>query len=303
MLESIATVSVLGGVFGIVLAIANRKLAVEIDPRIEQILNLLPGANCGSCGYPGCQGLAEAIAAGRTGISPCLACPPANKSAIAKIMGINDDIQEDPSMRRVCRVACNGCKINAPKNYDYQGIKDCHLVSKYFGGPANCHFGCLGFGSCVNACPFDAISMGENGLPIIDYDKCTGCGICAQQCPQNVLKITLASAKIQLKCNNRDKGKAAMQDCSVSCISCGICQRNCPTQAIKLVEDSNGSLPVIDYSKCIECGLCVEKCPRHCLHLIDTITPNMDQTLILKHRQKNSCTSCAMKSSCSINKM
>ena len=212
-------------------------------------------------------------------------------------MGFTGDIPLSPDLRKVARVACNGCKENAPKLYNYTGIKDCHLVSKYYGGPGKCNFGCLGFGSCVKMCPFHAISMSENGLPVIDYGKCSGCGICARQCPQMVLYITSASTKIHLKCNNRDKGKAAMVDCSVSCISCGMCAKVCPVQAITMREDANGSLPVIDHSKCIECGLCVQKCPRHCLHKLDPITTEHEHGTVATNKKSN-CTSCPLGESC-----
>lgn len=295
MWKAVLLVATLGGIFGSILAVAGRKFAVHTDPRIDEITNLLPGANCGSCGYPGCSGLATAIVAGQTGVSPCLACTPAAKKAIAQVMGFTGEIPESPHMRKVARLACNGCKTNAPKLYDYRGIKDCHLVAKYFGGPGKCNFGCLGFGSCVKFCPFHAISMGENGLPIIDYDKCTGCGVCAQQCPQMVLYISNANLKIHLQCNNRDKGKAAMCDCTVSCISCGLCAKNCPTQAITMREDANGSLPVINRSKCTECGLCVQNCPRHCLHFIEPITTS---TPTSQAAPASGCTSCALKGTC-----
>lgn len=297
MWKSVALVAGLGGMFGAILAVAGRKLAVHTDPRIEEITNLLPGANCGSCGYPGCGGLAEAIVAGRDGVSPCLACSPDSKKKIARIMGFTGYIPLSPDLRKVARVACNGCKENAPKLYNYTGIKDCHLVAKYYGGPGKCNFGCLGFGSCVKMCPFHAISMSENGLPVIDYGKCSGCGICARQCPQMVLYITSASTKIHLKCNNRDKGKAAMVDCSVSCISCGMCAKVCPVQAITMREDANGSLPVIDHSKCIECGLCVQKCPRHCLHKLDPITTEHEHGTVATNKKSN-CTSCPHGESC-----
>ena len=271
MLEAVGVITALGAIFGTGLSLANKKFAVNTDPRIEKILALLPGANCGSCGYPGCSGLAEAIVARKASVAPCIACTSDNRKKIAAIMGITGEIEENIELRKVPILSCNGNHITAPKLFEYKGIKDCHLVANFFAGPGRCNFGCLGFGSCVKICPFGAISMGENGLPQFDYSKCTGCGLCVQQCPQKVITLVNANSKIHVKCNNRDKGKAAILDCSVSCISCGICEKNCPTGAIKLREDSNGSIPVIDYSICNECGLCVKNCPRHCIQIISLV--------------------------------
>jgi len=302
MITAVLVVAVLGGVIGCLLAVAGKKLQKDIDPRIEQITELLPGANCGACGFAGCQGLAAAIAAGRVGVSPCIACSPANKKSIAAIMGIFGEIPEDNELRRVCRVSCNGCKANIHENYNYIGIHDCNYVAKSYSGLDKCKYGCLGFGSCVKFCPFGAISMGKHGLPVIDYSKCTGCGVCAQQCPQKVLKITWAGSKVHLLCNNRDKGKSAMDDCDVSCISCGLCVKNCPQKAITMVEDEMGSLPVIDRNKCTECGLCVKNCPRHCLHLMDPITA-VAGTSEDKDDFGSHCHSCGLKNNCNMGKV
>lgn len=294
MLEAVVFVAVLGGAFGAVLAVAGRKLAVEVDPRIDAIAALLPGANCGSCGYPGCGGLAEAIVNEGCKATSCMACSPEAQREIAGIMGCEEIVS--PGQRKVARLACNGCKQNAPTRFEYTGIKDCHVVAKFFGGPGKCKFGCRGFGSCVTACPFHAIQMGEHGLPVFDYDKCVGCGICVKQCPQMVLYLSNAEAKVHIQCSNREKGKAAMGDCQVSCISCGLCVRNCPVQAITMQEDVNGSLPVIDYDKCIECGVCVGKCPRHCIHLIDPISNQIPQAKL--DAKPTGCAACAARESC-----
>ena len=271
MLEAIGVVAALGAVFGTGLSIASKKFAVHTDPKVEKILALLPGANCGACGYPGCSGLAEAIATGKATVAPCISCTSENRKEIAAIMGITGETQISSKLRKVAILSCNGNHVTAPKRFEYKGIKDCHLVANFFAGPGRCSFGCLGFGSCIKICPFGAISMGENGLPKFDYEKCTGCGLCVQQCPQRVITLVNSDSKIHIKCNNRDKGKAAMLDCSVSCISCGLCEKVCPTGAIKLHDDVNGSIPIIDYNKCIECGLCVKKCPRHCIQIVPPI--------------------------------
>ena len=297
MFEAVLLVAVLGALFGLVLAFAGRKFAVDVDPRIEMVVSLLPGANCGACGYPGCHSLAEAIVAGQTGISSCGVCTLEVKHQIAEVLGFTKEMPLSQDLRKVARLACNGGNINAPKPYDYRGIKDCHLVAKAFGSPGMCNFGCLGCGSCMRSCPFHAISMGDDGLPVIDYGKCTGCGVCAQQCPQKVLYISDAKTKIHIKCNNPAKGKAAMTNCSVSCISCGLCAKNCPTSAITMREDANGSLPVIDREKCIECGLCIKSCPRHCIHYIDPIDEEIS-TLAEQKPANQGCAHCAGRDSC-----
>lgn len=293
MVVDIVLVSLLGGGFGAILAIAGRNLAVETDPRIDSISSLLPGANCGSCGYPGCSGLAKAITDEEADASRCSACSAEARQQIAHIMGRRDDSPADPGLRKIARLACSG-RRQTP--YEYNGIKNCHLAARYLGSPGMCNFGCYGFGSCAKACPFHAIVIDSSGLPVVDPALCVGCGICVQQCPQQVLYLSSAKDKIHLKCNNREKGKAAMVVCPVSCISCGICVRSCPNQAISLSESENGSLPVIDYSKCSECGLCISKCTRHCLAFLDPIG------ITAPSEQKNSphsgCAACASKDCC-----
>jgi len=297
MQNAVILVAVLGGIFGLVLAIAGRKFAVDTDPRIDEIAALLPGANCGSCGYAGCCNMAEAIVAGEApDASKCMACPADNQKAINAVMGKSTD-NTGTIARKVARLACNGCKTNAPRTIEYAGIPDCHVVAKNFGGPGQCNYGCLGFGSCEKACPFHAITMGDNGLPQFDYTKCVGCGICVKQCPQMVLYLADAGTKIHIMCNNRDKGKAAMVNCKVSCISCGICVKSCPQQAITLEDGPNGSLPVIDYDKCISCGICVSKCPRKCIHILDAVDTSKPLNLD-KPENKTGCSNCALSGSC-----
>ena len=297
MLEAVTLVAVLGALFGLILAFADKKFAVDVDPSIDIVAGLLPGANCGACGYPGCHALAEAIVAGETGIAPCVGCTTEVKQKIAEALGLTKEMPLSKDLRKVARLACNGCEVNAPKTYNYTGVEDCHLAAKTQGGPGKCNFGCLGFGSCVKSCPFQAITMSSNGLPVFDYTKCTGCGVCVAQCPQKVLYLSDANAKIHVKCNNRAKGKAAMTNCSVSCISCGLCAKNCPTKAITMVEDSNGSLPVIDREKCIECGLCVKSCPRHCIHYLEPIKSEIE-TMTEQQPLNPGCANCASRENC-----
>ena len=295
MLEAVVFVAAIGGAFGAILAVAGRKLAVEADPRIDAVTALLPGANCGSCGYPGCGGLAEAIVNEGSTAAACMACSPDARQEIARIMGLSESVET--GQRRVARLACNGCKQNAPTRFEYTGIKSCHVASRFFGGPGKCKFGCRGFGSCVTACPFHAIRMGDHGLPVFDYDKCVGCGLCVKQCPQMVLYLSDADVSIHIQCSNREKGKAAMGDCQVSCISCGLCVRNCPVQASTMQEDANGSLPVIDNAKCTACGICISKCPRHCIHRSNPVSGQFPQVTPAVQAPAG-CAACAARESC-----
>ena len=225
---------------------------VKKDPREEAILSHLAGANCGGCGYPGCAGCAAAILAGEAPVTACAPAGAENAAAIAQIMG-----QEAPTgERQVAFVRCNG-GTNAKKRFEYVGVKDCLSATKVAAGPLECAFGCLGFGSCVAACQFGAMSIGPNGTAVVDPDKCTACMACASACPRKLIVSVPASKKVHVACANQDKGKAAMSVCSNSCIGCGLCQKECKFDAIHVV---NG-VAVIDYDKCKGCKLCTKVCP------------------------------------------
>ena len=255
---AIVVLGVLGAVFGLILAVASKIFEVKKDPREEAILGCLAGANCGGCGFPGCAGLAAAIVAGE---APVNGCAPAGAEAAAKIAEIMG--QAAPTgERQVAFVRCNG-GTNAKKRYEYIGIQDCISATKVAGSPLECAFGCLGFGSCVNACQFGAISIGANGCAVVDPEKCTNCGACMKACPRKLITSVPVSKKVHVLCANQDKGKAAMSVCSNSCIGCGLCQKECKKDAIHVV---NG-VAVIDYDKCVGCKLCTKVCPR------DAITP------------------------------
>lgn len=254
---------IVGGVglfIGLFLGLAGIKFKVDVDEREEQVLAVLPGNNCGGCGYPGCSGLAAAIAKGD---APVNACPvggePVGKQ-IAAIMGVEAEETE----RIVAFVQCSGTCDKTRMDYDYSGVEDCRMLAFVpNGGPKSCNQGCLGYGSCVEACPFDAIHV-VDGVAVVDREACKACGKCVAVCPKKLIRLIPYNAPYMVACSNTEKGPVAMKDCSVSCIGCSLCQKNCPAGAAT-VENFNA---VIDPEKCIGCGVCAEKCPRKCIQAL-----------------------------------
>lgn len=243
------------GVFiGIFLGISGKKFAVEVDEREEAILGVLPGNNCGGCGYAGCSGLAAAIVAGEAEVGSCPVggAPVAEK--IGKIMGIDASSQK----RMTAFVKCGGTCEKTTSEYAYYGIKDCIMAAQMQdGGSKGCSYGCLGYGSCVNACPFDAIHIVE-GIAVVDKEACKACGKCAAVCPKHLIEIIPYDQHQSVQCNSYEKGKALMDVCEAGCIGCRICEKNCPAGAVTV----SSFLAHIDAEKCTGCGTCVEKCPR-----------------------------------------
>ena len=258
---AVILLGVLGALFGLILAVASKIFEVKKDPREEAILSHLAGANCGGCGYPGCGGCAAAILAGDAPVTACAPAGAENAAAIAEIMGMAAPTGE----RQVAFVRCNG-GTNAKKRFEYVGVKDCISATKVAAGPLECDFGCLGFGSCVAACQFGAMSIGPNGAAVVDPEKCTACMACAKACPRHLITSVPVSKKVHVLCANQEKGKAAMSVCSNSCIGCGLCQKECKKDAIHVV---NG-VAVIDYDKCVGCKLCTQVCPRDAISPVAT---------------------------------
>lgn len=244
----------LGLVLGALLAIASKIFAVEKDERAEAISEVLPGANCGSCGYAGCSAYAAAISCGNAAINACNPGGQTVSDAIAEIMGV-----ESAQVEEKCAVVlCSGTTDVATDKYIYDGVADCAAAAALQGGGQKaCDYGCLGFGNCAAVCRNGAITV-ENGIAAIDTDKCGACGECVAACPKNLIKIMPKSAKYVVKCQSCDKGAQMKTKCTVGCIGCKICEKNCPADAIK-VENNHA---VIDGKKCIGCGLCAEKCPK-----------------------------------------
>lgn len=242
-----------GLLFGILLAMAARAFAVKYDPRVEAVREALPGANCGACGYAGCTNFAEAVVEGSALAGACTPGGSDTINAVAAIMGQ----EAAANVPLVATVFCAGDNRKAKDLFVYDGIQDCALAMNYGGGFKACTYGCLGLGNCVRACPFDAIAMGPDGLPIVDQVKCSGCGLCSKACPRLIIKILpKGSAGHLVLCLTQDRGKSVSQKCEVGCIACKACVKACPQKAITMLEN----LAVIDLDKCNDCGECVGVC-------------------------------------------
>ena len=258
MVQGIITATLLVGVVGLIiglfLGIASIKFKVEVDEKEEAVLATLPGNNCGGCGFPGCAGLASAIAKGEAPVNACPVGGEAVGKKVAEIMGV----EATESEKMVAYVHCQGDCDKTRTDYDYSGVEDCRMLSFVpNGGPKSCNFGCLGYGSCVKVCQFDAIHV-VNGVAVVDKDACKACGKCVDVCPKKLISLIPYSAQYAVSCKNADKGPVVMKACDVGCIGCQLCKKNCPSDAIVM----DGFLASIDQEKCTHCGTCKEKCPK-----------------------------------------
>jgi Na+-translocating ferredoxin:NAD+ oxidoreductase subunit B len=256
MIAAIISLGGMGFVAAVALGLAAKKFAVEVDPREAAILDVLSGANCGACGYPGCGAYAKAVAAGEA--SPTL-CTPGGKGAvenIARIMGVSA-VAADP---QIAVVLCQGDNRKARNKYRYLGIQDCNAAQHLAEGPKECPGGCLGLGTCARVCPFDAIEMTTEGLAVISREKCTGCRKCVPSCPRKVIRMTPAHASVHVLCNSHDKGAAVRKYCQVGCIACMICKKTAP-EAYEIEEN----LAYVKYEHSDLAAPAVAKCPTKCI--------------------------------------
>jgi len=243
----------IGFILGAGLSYASKKFAVEKNAKVEEIIAVLPGANCGGCGYAGCAGYADAIVIKG---APSNMCAPGGTAAARKIAGILG-LEEQQTVRKAAYLHCAGSRDKAKDKYLYDGIRDCRMAVLLGGGPKACEYGCMGFGSCVGSCKFGALRMGENGLPVVDINTCTGCGACVRTCPKHLFELIPDTTKIYLGCSSHEKGKAVKDVCSVGCIGCGICAKVTPNDVIQMKDN----LPVVDYNASSNLILAHYKCP------------------------------------------
>lgn len=264
--ESVVSLLSLGFVSASVLAVASKLLYVEEDPRIEVVTEALPGANCGGCGFAGCEAYAAAVI-NDPSVEPnkCCAGGPEVTQRVAELTGkAAGDSDPKVAFRR-----CMKIEGEVVKNFEYAGIHSCAGAKMVQNGPDACAYSCLGFGDCVKACPFDAMWI-ENDMVHISPSKCTSCGTCVRVCPNGILELIPRRARVMIFCSSKDKGKAVKDVCEVGCISCGACIKKCPAQCISMVDDRI----VINHKACLaygqSCGeVCVEKCPRDILRCLN----------------------------------
>ncbi len=264
MTEAIGVAAaVVGGislVIGLLLGFAGRLFAVQTDPREEQVRAALPGANCGGCGYAGCDNLAAAIARGEAAVTSCPVGGAAMASQLAAIMGVETTAGE----RQVAFVHCAGTCDKAKRNYNYYGAPDCRqaAVAPGYAGKA-CAFGCFGLGTCVSVCPANAIHL-HDGVAVVSQEACISCGRCVTSCPQHIISMRPETAHVEVDCSSHAPGKTVRAVCAAGCIGCGICEKVCPTDAIHV----KGHLSRVEHEKCIACGKCVEKCPTKVIRVL-----------------------------------
>ena len=270
ILIAVIVLGAIGLIAALVLYFTSKKFAVKEDPRIGQVNEVLPGANCGGCGFPGCGGMASAcVKAADAGSLEGLNCPVGGQPVMEKVAAILG-MKVEASAPKLAVVRCNGTCENRPRTVIYDGVKSCRIANTTCMGETACAYGCLGCGDCVNACQFDAIKMNEEtGLPEVDSTRCTACGACAKACPRNIIEIRVVKGAkkmgVVVECMNKDKGAVAMKACKVACIGCQKCVKVCAFDAVHV----ENNLAYIDPEKCRNCRKCEQECPKKTIHALN----------------------------------
>ena len=265
IIYTIISLCAIGIASAVILYFVAQKFKVEEDPRIDTVESILPGANCGGCGKPGCRGFAEATVKATS--LDGLFCPVGGAETMTKVaaaLGMEVTAQTP----QIAVVRCNGTCDHRQRTSQYDGYKSCAIEHSLYRGETDCTFGCLGCGDCVTTCQFNAIHMDENGLPVVSEEKCVACGACVKACPRNIIELRNKGVKDRRVfgcCVNKDKGNIARKACTAACIGCGKCVKECPFEAITL----ENNLAYIDFRKCRLCRKCVSVCPTHAIHEVN----------------------------------
>lgn len=273
---SVLTMGGLGVFFAVVLVLAETRLRVREDPRIERIMELLPMTNCGACGLPGCHILAEKLAAGEVPVNSCLAGGQEVTDLLAEYLGVEAVKAE----RLLAVVLCRGGEAEAATVASFRGERSC-VAADLTGGEKSCVFGCLGYGDCVDSCLFDAMAMNDNALPVVFYDKCVACGACVKACPRDLIELHPEAHKLFVYCKSLDKGGVAKKACKVACIACGLCVKDSEVEGAITVEDN---LAVVHYDVSPQGAAPTKRCPTRCI-LFDE-EPKMTSQAFRSARQK-----------------
>jgi len=254
---AVFSVSAIGAILAAILCIASKFMNVKVDERLSQLDEIMPGANCGACGFPGCSGFAKALLSGNAKPNEC---PPGGPDLVKKISAILG-VEAESIEQKIAVVCCSGDRNVRQKKMEYFGLQSCEAAKTLFGGDNACANGCLGFGDCQVVCPSNAICM-LDGLARIIYENCTGCNLCVKACPNRLISIEKAGIPVLIACKNTEKGAVTRKKCSSGCIACTKCVKECPDGAITI----ENNLAKIDYTKCSGCGKCVAVCMTKCIH-------------------------------------
>ncbi|MFH0762616.1 MAG: RnfABCDGE type electron transport complex subunit B [Candidatus Omnitrophota bacterium] len=257
ILIPVLTLTGLGLAFGAGLAIAAKRFRVVTDSRIEKVLKKLPGVNCGACGMGGCMGFAEGLVGGKCSVEQCVVAKEEARKEIAAILGV----EEKERVKAAAVLHCNGGNSRVKDKFDYRGPKECIAANLLMQGPKECVYGCIGFGTCARVCPFGAITMNQECLPVVDMDKCKACNKCVLACPKKLFTLLPVKHNVFIACNCPDSARDTKAVCPVGCIACRLCEKACKHEAIHVIDN----LAVIDYNKCTSCGDCVRACPVKCI--------------------------------------